>query len=438
MAAIREWWQRATKCVGVRRGEVTVASAAAPNSGHSSAAERWQCRLLRIAPLLLAASVLIRFAASVLQYGDLYIDLRVYVVGGAAVGRPGTLYDAFSLDGVGQHLPFTYPPFAAILYYPLHWFPFAIVAFAWTAATIAALYGVVRISQMMAGSDNPRAAMLWTGAAILFEPVRSTLDLGQVNMFLMLAVLYAARSSRWWVSGSLVGLAAGVKLTPAIASFYLLGMRRWTAAAASIVAFVATIGVSAVLLPRETRLYFTELLGDVQRVGAVDYAPNQSWQGTLSRIVGYDVGRGPLLLLAIFATAILAAFAWRALGGRFQIRDALGSLLVIQLFGLTISPVSWTHHWVWVVPLVVWLFHGRWCDAPGVKVLRWLWVALLLIGVPTLLALQPQDYSRPWYFAWADAVYVPMTLATFAWMIVAGRQGAKQDGDRRAIRAGER
>jgi len=386
------------------------------------ASASWPRRMMAAAPWVFGASLVFRLVGSVMVYADLYPDLRVYVVGGAAVTHPGTLYDAFSIDGVGQHLPFTYPPFAAILNYPLHLVPFVVVAFVWTAATVAALYGVVRISQRMTNGGSRRVAMLWTTAAMWFEPVRSTLDLGQVNVFLLLAVLYAAYTSKWWLSGLLIGAAAGVKLTPAIAGVYLMGMRRWAAVCASVAAFAATIGVAALVNPQDTKLYFTHLLGDVRRIGTVDYAPNQSWQGTISRIVGYDTGRGALLFIAIAGTAVLALFAWRALGAASGGRDALGSLLVVQLFGLTASPISWVHHWVWVVPLMIWLFHGPWRDAGRAVFVRWAWILALVVGVPTLLSREPQDWSRPWYLAWAEAVYVPLTIITLAWIVAVGRR----------------
>jgi alpha-1,2-mannosyltransferase len=316
-----------------------------------------------------------------------------------------------------------------MLFYPLHWVPFVILVSCWKAAIVAALYGVVRISQRMVGGGRQRVAMLWTAVGIWFEPVRNTLDLGQVNVFLVLAVLYAACTSRWWLSGLLVGVAAGVKLTPAVTGVYLAGMRRWLAVAASAAAFVATIGLSSLVLPLETQRYFTELLGNVERVGAVGFVGNQSWQGTLSRIVGYDVGGGVMLFAAIVGTAVLVGLAWRALGTGSQGRDALGSLLVIQLFGLTVSPISWAHHWVWTVPLMIWLFYGPWHDERGARALAWLWFVVVLVGVPTFLSLLPQSpdvFSRPWYLAWAEAVYVPMTLATLAWIIAVGRAGKRR------------
>ena len=57
---------------------------------------------------------------------------------------------------------------------------------------------------------------------------------------------------------------------------------------------------------------------------------------------------------AIVVTAVLALLAWRAVGTS----DRLGGIVVVQLFGMLLSPISWTHHWVWVLPLMIWLLHG--------------------------------------------------------------------------------
>ncbi|MDX1892777.1 mannosyltransferase [Mycolicibacterium sp. 050158] len=396
-------------------------------SDHLGAGATLHNRLTTAAPWLLGVSVVLRLAGSAAVYRDLFPDLRVYVLGGSAVSRPGTLYDpAFAfVDGLGRHLAFLYPPFAALLFYPLHHVPFAVVAMCWMVATIAALYGAVRICQRMTGGGSPRSAMLWTSAAMWFEPIRSTLDLGQINVFLMLAVLYAAQSSRWWLSGLIIGLAAGVKLTPAITGVYLLGMRRWAAATASVVGFAATVGLAILVIPRDTKTYFTASMGEVGRVGTAGYAANQSWLGVISRILGYDIGRGALLGAAILGTAVLGIFAWRAIDSGAKGHDGLGALLVVELFSLTASPISWAHHWVWVVPLVIWLSQGPLHEAAGATVLRWVWLAAIVVGLPTLLSTVPQDFSRPWYLAWSEAVYVPLTLATFSWMTIVARVQAR-------------
>ena len=182
------------------------------------------------------------------------------------------------------------------MFYPLHLLPFGVVAFSWQLGIFAALYGVVRISQRLLGSGDRRTAMLWTAVGIWIEPLRSTFDYGQINVLLVLAVLYAVYSTRWWVSGLLVGLAAGVKLTPAASGLYFVGARRWGAVVFSAVVFFGTVGISWLIIGDETRYYFTELLGDASRVGPIGTSFNQSWRGGISRILGHDAGYGPLVL----------------------------------------------------------------------------------------------------------------------------------------------
>nr|WP_245849000.1 mannosyltransferase [Mycobacterium palustre] len=378
------------------------------------------------APLLLIASVIARLAWTYLApNGANFVDLHVYLGGAAALDHPGALYSYVYADQTPDFpLPFTYPPFAAVVFYPLHLLPFGLVAFGWQLATMAALYGAIRISQRLLGvpaGAGRRVAMLWTAVGIWIEPLRSTFDYGQINVLLMLAVLWAVYTTRWWLSGLLVGVAAGIKLTPAISGVYFLGVRRWAVAACSVAVFVATIAVSVWLVGDQTRHYFADLLGDAHRVGPVATSFNQSWRGGISRILGHDAGFGPLVLGAIAVTAVLAFLAWRAL----ESSDRLGKLLVVEIFGLLFSPISWTHHWVWLVPLMIWAIHGPPRERPGARVVGWGWLALTMIGVPWLLSFaQPTIWQlgRPWYLAWAGLVYIVAAIATLIWIAATGRR----------------
>ena len=378
------------------------------------------------AAALLAISIAARLAWTYLvPNGANFVDLHVYVGGAGALDHRGTLYDYVYADQTPDFpLPFTYPPFAAVVFYPLHFIPFGILSFAWQLGTIAALYGVVRVSQrLLPGPDGGRRiAMLWTAVGIWIEPLRSNFDYGQINVLLVLAVLYAVYSTRWWLSGLLVGLAAGVKLTPAVSGLYFVGARRWAVAAFSAVVFFGTVAVSALVVGDQTRYYFTELLGDASRVGPIGTSFNQSWRGGISRILGHDAGYGPLVLAAIAVTAVLAVLAWRAVGGA---TDRLGAIVIVQLFGLLLSPISWTHHWVWLIPLMIWLLHGPLRDRLGARILGWGWLALTLIGVPWLLSFaQPTIWviGRPWYLAWAGLIYPVATLATLWWIAASRRR----------------
>ena len=372
--------------------------------------------------MVLALSIAARLAWTYLvPNGANFVDLHVYLGGAAALDQPGTLYSYVYAEQTPDFpLPFTYPPFAALVFYPLTKLPFAVVAVAWQIGIIAALYGVVRMSQRLIGRGTHAVAMVWTAVGIWIEPLRSTFDYGQINVILVLAVLWAAYSSRWWLSGLLVGLAAGIKLTPAVTGLYFLGMRRWGAALFSAVVFAATVAVSVAVIGQQARYYFTDLLGDASRIGPIGTSFNQSWRGAISRILGHDAGYGQLVLAAIAVTAVLAVLAWRALDSR----DRLGRLLVVQLFGLLLSPISWTHHWVWLLPLMIWLLDT------GARAVAGAWLVLTLVGVPWLLSFaQPSiwEIGRPWYLAWAGLVYPVATCATLAWIAVTGRARRRSD-----------
>ncbi len=405
-----------------------------PAPAPATSGSRLAARLSAAAPLLLIASIAARLAWTYLvPTGANFVDLHVYVGGAATLGRPGELYDYVYADQTPDFpLPFTYPPFAAVVFYPLTLVPFGLLALVWQLGIVAALYGVVRTSQRLLTTaprhDARRVAMLWTAVGIWTEPLRSTFDYGQINVVLVLAVLGAVYSSRWWLSGLLVGLAAGVKLTPAVSGLYFLGARRWGAAVFSAVVFVATVGLSLLVVGDQARYYFTDLLGDADRVGPIGTSFNQSWRGAISRILGYDAGYGPWVVAGIVVTAALALLAWRAVGGA---QDRLAAIVIVQLFGLLLSPISWTHHWVWVIPLMIWLLHGPLARRLGARVLGWGWLTLSLVGVPWLLSFaQPTiwEVSRPWYLAWAGLIYPVATLVTLAWVAVGGRTLAGRRG----------
>lgn len=391
--------------------------------------------------LALALSVLARLLWMLLSDNGMnLVDLHVYV-GGSADLLTDRLYDYTYAEKTPDFpLPFTYPPFAALVFFPLHYLPFTAVAVGWLLATVAALYGVVWISlELILGKQALRApgwrvaAVGWTAVGVWLEPVRTTIDYGQVNVFLVFGAMLAVRSTRWWLSGGLVGIIAGIKLTPAITGLYFAARRRWATVAWSAAVFGATVGISYLINDHEATRYFGTLLGDADRIGPVGSVWNQSLRGALSRILGHDVESGPWWIASVLVVAVLAFFAWRALDSD----DRLGTLVVVQLFGLMVSPISWSHHWVWLLPTVLWLVYGPLRRAPGARVLAGYWLATMLVGLPWILSFfQPTiwEISRPGLLSWLGAVDVLGVLWCYAWVIRSGRplrrSGAPADRSR--------
>lgn len=308
----------------------------------------------RLAPVVAVAAV----AAVVGALHGGFTDLNVYQHGGRALLDGGSPYAG--REPVGD-LPFTYPPFAAVAMAPLAWLPAWLLAALWTAASGAALVGVITLVARELGwpADDWWPALAALGA-VLLEPVWQNLAFGQVNLLLMLAVLVdVLRPQRRW-SGVLVGIAAGVKLTPLVFVVFLALVGARSTAARAVAAFGGTALVGAVFLPGASADNWGDDLVRAGRVGPPALVHNQSVYGALTRLLdgppstlGWLLAAGPLSL-AVLAVGV----AWWRRGDR-----ALGGCLAAMAM-LLASPVSWSHHWVWAVPvtLVLWARH-RWLAA---------------------------------------------------------------------------
>lgn len=307
--------------------------------------------LARITPVvavrLVPVLILVIAAAVVGAARGGFMDLDVYRYAGGAVLDNLAVYES---DDPVTGLPFTYPPFAAVLMVPLAVLPGWLVAGLWTAASVGALVTVVVVVRRALGRSTAGwlAAVLAAGA-ISLEPVWQTLAFGQVNLFLMLAVLVdLTRPERRW-SGVLLGIAAGVKLTPLVFVVLLVLVGRRTAAGRAMLVFAGTVAVGFVAMPTSAASYWTDDLLDPRRVGPPAFVGNQSASGALARLL--DGPPPTALWLAVAGPLALAvvvvAARWWGRGDRV-LGTCLGALAM-----LLASPMSWSHHWVWALPLVL-------------------------------------------------------------------------------------
>ena len=268
-----------------------------------------------------------------------------------------------------------------------------------TVASIASLVCVIWLTWGALGYRRSAARLGATlcvaAVALWLEPVWQTLSFGQVNLVLMLIIVadLCLPDSRWW-KGVGVGLAAGFKLTPLILIPYLLLTRRYRAAAVAAATFGLTITGSLLLLPKASEHYWLDgLLLNPNRLGNIRYVGNQSLNGALLRLLGSGAAAQPYRLAAVGAVAI-AGLLLAALASRRGLE--MPGILICALTGLLVSPVSWTHHWVWVAPALVvlvdvatgprWLPAGRWWRWAG-----WLGVAAVVTVFSGLLWTVPSS-----------------------------------------------
>lgn len=344
-----------------------------------------------------------------------------------------SLYDWYALPDYKMY-PFTYPPFGAWVLSPLTWFDYEtaarlmIMAIALQTAVIVALVGrSLGWSWGSAFAIAPWAAIL---VQQCLEPFTQSVGFAQVNTAMMaLVMIDVAAPDSWKGRGVASGLAAAIKLTPAIAVLIFLLRRQWRSAITMVATSLAVTLLSWVISPGESARFFFDAMWNPQRAGDAYYTSNQNLKGFVARalpentwsiawaitvalalvaavwlclriqaaatsvvtphVIYDDAAPGPLNAAApatgatssaapatgatvYAASAALAAPAGDAVelaaSDAVAAPDAvatapapvlpenLATLLtaaVIMTLGLLVSPITWSHHWVWGLASVV-------------------------------------------------------------------------------------
>ena len=282
----------------------------------------------------------------------IWVDLDVYVRGAAAVMRHEPLYTV-SMHG----LPFTYPPFAAVLFVPLELL--GSVSARWTLTVVSiACYVLVLVVCARRLRMNLANAGLVGLAGLSFEPFVRNILLGQINIVLIALIVVDCFVLPARYRGILIGVATGIKLLPGVFILFLILKRDWWAALRCVVAFAATVAVGGVFAPRDSWEFWSGGFINLSRFGseAIIGGDNQSLSAAFMRL-SRDLSPPPILMLLLS----VAAMALGLIAAKRQIDSGndVAGLVSIAFGSLLASPISWTHHWVWAVPALLVLVHGR-------------------------------------------------------------------------------
>jgi alpha-1,2-mannosyltransferase len=199
------------------------------------------------------------------------------------------------------------------------------------------------------------ALFLTPALSLALEPLRSNTDYGQINAVLLLLVLIDITRRAGRGRGVLVGLAAAIKLTPLVYLIAFAVSRDWRALGRGLLTF-AGVGLAVFLvLPGESRVFWLHQVYDPGRTGGVGNFRNQSWSGLTHRWPFPHDGV-PLLW---FSLAVLTVGAGAVLTRRLLARGrVIDAVVALGLTSELASPISWTHHWIWIVLIPVLLVRG--------------------------------------------------------------------------------
>ncbi len=379
--------------------------------------------------LVIAAAVLV--LASITYYflvaRGYNLDLSVYR---SSVHWWWSGHDPYGRFYTVHRLAFTYPPFALVALSPIAAVPSAASSLLWFLINVFAIAGsffIVFRSLKWRGSIDLWlvATILSCFAVFLVEPVRSTIDYGQINAVIMVACLYDMLWPTRRQRGVLVGVAAAIKLTPFIFVLFFAVKRDLRALCRAVIAFGAATGLAWLLLPGPSHEFWTKLAWDPERTGKLSYPGNLSWDAVIARMGLSPAGArylwAGLVLVTLFVGAIAATRYVKAGSEAFAV-------LVVAITGLLISPVSWSHHWIWMVLIIPLLMSGNELNGR---------IRLVLGGLLLLVVLAPYWWFAPGLGAKLTEAVTP--LWAFVFLVITclikptSRAPAMKDRSERAV-----
>jgi alpha-1,2-mannosyltransferase len=151
--------------------------------------------------------------------------------------------------------------------------------------------------------------------------------------------------------GIMTGIAAALKLTPLIFLPLLFATKQIRAGCMALITFCVCGIVMLIIVPSEAWSYWTRYVFDAHRVGGVVYISNQSLRSTIYRFSHGHASEGLIVLLVLSVGVVgLSTAVWA-----YRSSSPLLGVLLCAVTGLLVSPITWAHHLVWVVPIILWL-----------------------------------------------------------------------------------
>jgi alpha-1,2-mannosyltransferase len=375
----------------------------------------WQLAAIEFLPCFLVSLLLVGF---IIEDGTLWpwdpamVDLDVYRAAVVDLLAGRSVYDTVATT---HYLKFIYPPIAAILFVPLALIPVWLMRVVWIAATTWAIVVVLRRCRAPRGVVLGLVAVL---VAIAVEPLRTTLGYGQVNTLLMVLVvvdllpglraLVAGESGQseapagprpWRWQGVLIGVAAAIKLTPLLFVVLLACAGRWAAALRAVAVFAGLTLLGWIIMPGSTARFVDDLRHGEFNTGSVAYVGNQSWDGVITRL---HTDEDQWLLLGLVIGVVVAGIATIAAAWLWRSGDPITAVGLTGLATCLASPLSWTHHHVWAIVLLLGLLtEASWWP----RLIRWAgiaWVGWIALCLP--LAILPYGGGVEWTYTRGQSI----------------------------------
>ncbi|MFG3099060.1 bifunctional glycosyltransferase 87/phosphatase PAP2 family protein [Streptomyces sp. NPDC048182] len=332
-------------------------------------ATRARLRVARLGLWLIAAILAARQLVTVLgtPEGERLTALETWVGDEGVLHVKGSLYDSTEFTGT---------PFVGLVLKPLTRAAEQALGWGWTFGSLLLVVAIgLIVARALPQPAGRRTALLAAPVAVSLLmaslPVRNALWLGQTSILPVLLVLlgcFVVRGER--AGGVLIGVAAALQPTMLLFAPLLWFTDRRRAAASTALTFAACTAVAWAAMAHDSYTYWVHHMAGVGLGGAADDLANQSLHGALLRL-GLN---GPAeIALYLLLGAAVAALALRRAVRYARDGQLLLAVAVTGCAAVAVSPTTWQHQLLWVLPAVVGRVGRRASD-------RYMWpVAVVLV-----------------------------------------------------------
>lgn len=291
-----------------------------------------------------------------------------WLAGKLVLEGPQALAGAYS----DADLVFVNLPIVAYLFAPFGLLPEMPAAIVITLVGLAVVGLVWRFLVDMFGLDRRESALLVL-ALCAFGPLLYSFKVGNTSHFilaLILGGLAMVRSGKGLAAGALFGVAALIKPALVLIGVLYFLRGRWSVVAGGAAVLAGSVALSLLIFGWDMHVLWYETSIAPYAGNTVPAYANQTLAGLLARFelggpFGHDystyilspVSRAVVMVLslALVAAAVYAAFLsgrlFRANAGDIEIE-----VMLAVAFAMTVSPLSWAHYYVWLLPALVLLW----------------------------------------------------------------------------------
>lgn len=352
------------------------------------------------------------------------VSLVVFLVGMYGIFTVGRILTQFHLfdfaiyyqavmdlkQGVSMYLDpriaMKYPMSGMLVLYPIGWLPYIVAEKLWTLWSLTCL----GLSLWWMGKLMPKLNYLdWLligCGVILAFPYKFTLGMGQINLqilALLTGALYFYRHGREGVAGTMLAVAAWIKITPLVLLLYFWRKRAYKTIITAIGVYILGWILAGAWWGTDLVVYFwREVVPSISMTGNFVYY-NQALTGFLAR-AGVIDGVAQIANYIILGVMLFVSY-WIT---PVKLMNTESELVAYGLFVASMlmgAGLAWQHYFVWTI----FLFVGIWASIKrSGKLVSYMSLGLLVIyGLVAMNIKNPQ--AIPPY---AQVILSHMTFGT--------------------------